>query len=60
MLVLGYARSTPARVPCIVLQAQLPVFRAGIKALLVMGNAVYGNAAALLADPANTRAYTTP
>lgn len=43
MLVLGYFHSTPERVPCIVLQAQLPVFRTGIKTLLVMGNAVCGN-----------------
>lgn len=34
MLVFGYFHSTPERVPCIVLQAQLPVFRTGIKTLL--------------------------
>lgn len=43
MLVLGHFHLTPERVPCIVLQAQLPVFRTGIKTQLVMGNAVCGN-----------------
>lgn len=48
MLVLGHFHSMPERVPCIVLQVQLPVFRTSSKTLIVTGNAVCGNTYLLL------------